>query len=238
MTYPVVVFGVALAVAFFMFNYLLPHFVKVFEEMNIELPTITKILMATVKIAQNPTFILGMPAFCFFYYLQLQAYTRTEIGRWRWDRFKLRVPIFGTIVRKVAIARLCRSLGTLIQSGINTITALEMAGESASNEVMRLQMVAARSGLLNGANLAGAFLTPDDLFPRIVYYMVSVGEESGAMDAMLDKLATYYENEVSAALAQLSSLLEPILIVFTGLVVGFIVLAIFLPLYGFINQMG
>jgi len=237
MTYPVVVFIFSLAVAFFMFNYLLPHFVKIFEEMHADLPLVTRVLMGMVKVAQSPWFMLGMPAFLVLWYVQFKKYVDTDIGRWRFDQLKLSLPIFGLIFRKVAIARMCRSLGVLVTAGINTILAMEMAGRASGNEVIRLHMVRAAEAIANGKPLSVTFRTDDALFPKIVQHMVGAGEESGKMDAMLDKLANYYEVEVNHALNDLASMLEPLLILFTGIVVGFIVLAIFMPLYGFLNQM-
>lgn len=237
MTYPVVVFCFALAVAFFMFNYLLPHFVKIFEEMNTELPLITKLLMDTVRVAQNPLFIFGMPILMVVAWIQFSRYIETDIGRLNFDQVKLHMPIFGPIVRKVAIARMARSLGTLVMAGINTILAMDLAGQAAGNEVIRLHLKRSIDDIKMGKMLSACFVSEDNLFPVIVRHMISAGEESGKMDAMLEKLAHYYEVEVEHALAELSSLLEPILILFTGIVVGFIVLAIFLPLYGFLNKM-
>jgi len=204
--------------------------------MNVELPLITRLLMGSVRVAQSPWCLLGAPAFAIVYWVQFTRYINTEVGRWRWDRFKLRMPVFGPIFQKVAIARACRSLGTLIMAGINTVLAMELSGEASGNEVIRLHFKNANKDIMNGKVLSATFATEDDLFPRIVAQMVAAGEESGRLDWMLDRLANYYEVEVNHTLASLASILEPILILGTGLVVGFIVLAIFLPLYGFLNQ--
>ncbi len=238
LTYPVIVFVFAILCAFFMFTYLLPHFVKIFEEMNTELPLITQVLVGMVHTARSPWFFVGMPILVITYVIQFKRYVETEVGRWRFDHFLLHMPMFGPIVCKVATARMCRSLGTLIMAGINTITAMELAGEASGNEVIRMHMKRAAELIANGHNLSGTFVTDDGLFPRIVSHMLAAGEEAGRMDFMLDKLAHYYDVEVNHVLGEIATLLEPLLILFTGLVVGFIVVAIFLPLYGFINHMG
>jgi type IV pilus assembly protein PilC len=237
MTYPIIVFGVACIIAFLMVNYLLPHFVEIFEGMHAELPLITKILIEGVRICQSPFFMLALPVCIVVGWMQIKAFLTTDNGRLMWDSYKIHMPVFGQIFHKVAIVRLTRSLGTLLGAGISTATALELGGAASGNERFKLVMMECTEGIKNGRPMSDGFKDPD-LFEPVIPNMIKVGEETGRMDIMLNKLANYYEMEVEHLLNSISALIEPIMIMGTGFMVGFVVLAIFLPLYGLISQMG
>ncbi len=160
----------------------------------------------------------------------MRAWHRTEAGRLAVDRFLLRAPIFGPLVRKISIARFTRTLSALLGGGVPIIDALRITAKTAGNRVVENAVMAAREQVMAGHTL-GERLKDSGVFPPMVIQMVIVGEQTGALDNMLAKVADYYEDEVDVAVAGLTSLLEPLLIVFLGVVIGGIVIAIYLPIF-------
>ena len=161
-------------------------------------------------------------------------YVNTQTGRFRFDQFKLRVPIFGPLVRKVIISRFTRTLGTLISSGVPIMQALEVVAKAVENKVVSQAIENVRSSIREGESIAIP-MQASGLFPPMVVQMTAVGEETGSLDSMLQKVADFYDAEVETTLAQLTSILEPLLIMFLGFVVGFIVLSFYMPLYQLIT---
>lgn len=236
LTYPMVILVMAGGIVFFLVTYILPTFVNLFEGMNLKLPLPTRILIGVTKAARNPLYIipglimLGVGGFL------LNRYAQTAVGKKQFDLLKLNVPVFGLLNKKVAISRFCRTLGTLLSSGVPIMQALEIVGKASGNEVIAGTVNKIRESIREGESIASP-LGASGMFPPMVTQMVAVGEETGNLDAMLSKISDFYDTEVEYLLSSLTSMLEPIMIVGMGAVVGFIVISVFLPLYNLIGQM-
>lgn len=235
MTYPMVILVMAVFIVLFLVTFILPTFVSLFSGMSMKLPLPTKILIGFTQGARNPVAIvitlvvLGVGFFLF------KRWTATQVGRYQYDKFKLKLPVFGMLIRKVAISRFCRTLGALLQSGVPIMQALEIVGKASGNEVIAETVTKVRESVREGESIAVP-LNLSGLFPPLVTQMVAVGEETGNLDGMLTKIADFYDVEVEYMLASLTSLLEPMLILAMGFVVGFIVISVFLPLYQIIGN--
>jgi len=166
----------------------------------------------------------------------LTQYGKTQQGREVYDTLKLNVPVFGILNKKVAISRFCRTLGTLLSSGVPIMQSLEIVGSASGNEVIAKTINKVRDSIREGENIADP-LGASGIFPPMVTQMVAVGEETGNLDAMLSKIADFYDTEVDYMLSSLTSMLEPIMIVGMGGIVGFIVVSVFMPLYQLVGQM-
>lgn len=236
LTYPVVILVMALGIVFFLVTYILPTFVSLFEGMNLQLPLPTRILIGLTKMARNPVFLLiffGLGGAALW---GLKMYINTPPGRKQFDNLKLQLPVFGLLNKKVAISRFCRTLGTLLSSGVPIMQALEIVGKASGNEVIADTVTRIRDSIREGESIA-APLGASGMFPPMVTQMVAVGEETGNLDAMLSKIADFYDTEVEYLLSSLTSMLEPIMIVGMGAIVGFIVVSVFLPLYQLVGSM-
>ncbi len=237
LTYPVVILLMASGIVFFLVTYILPTFVSLFEGMSLALPLPTQILIAVTKGARNPAVVipamilLGLGLFAF------NQYVKTPAGRKQYDMMKLNIPVFGMLNRKVSISRFCRTLGTLLSSGVPIMQALEIVGRASGNEIIAMTVTKVRESIREGESIASP-LGASGMFPPMVTQMVAVGEETGNLDAMLSKIADFYDTEVEYMLASLTSMLEPIMIVGMGGIVGFIVISVFLPLYQLIGNIG
>jgi type IV pilus assembly protein PilC len=219
----------AVLIVLFLVIFIMPTFVELFSGMHMTLPVPTKILIAFTNGARNPyifgpSIVLAIVGFILF-----NRYTSTQVGRRQFDAFKLKLPVFGMLIRKVAISRFCRTLGTLLQSGVPIMQALEIVGKASGNEVIAETVNKVRESVREGESIAVP-LQLSGLFPPLVTQMVAVGEETGNLDGMLSKISDFYDTEVEYMLASLTSLLEPILILVMGFIVGFIVVSVFLPL--------
>jgi type IV pilus assembly protein PilC len=168
--------------------------------------------------------------------IAVSQYIHTRIGRRHWDWFKLKAPVFGKLNHKIAIARFSRTLSTLLVSGVPILQALETVAGSVDNEIMSDAILAARAAIREGEQI-GDPLQRSGMFPPMVVQMVAIGEETGSLDAMLSKIADFYEAEVDATLASLTAALEPLLIVILGGIVGFIVISMFMPLLHAISEL-
>jgi type IV pilus assembly protein PilC len=167
----------------------------------------------------------------------LWQWGKTRTGRWRIDMVKLHAPIFGPILLKVAIAKFTRTLGVLIRSGVNILTALDITAKTASNVVIEDAVLKTKVSIQSGESISKP-LVDSGVFPPMVTRMIDVGERTGALESMLGKIADFYEDQVDAAVAGLTSLIEPLLICFLGVVVGFIVISMFLPLIKMLEHIG
>ena len=229
MIYPAVVLSFATLVLIFMLLFIVPVFVHVFDDLGGELPAPTKFVMAASNLLRGYWFIifpaLGAAGF------GLRKLKRSEPGRQKWDRFKLRIPMkIGAVVQKVALARFSRTLSTLVASGVDIIQALEITGTTAGNYVIEESLVNVRTRVHEGARIS-APLAEDPIFPPMVSQMVKIGEETGELDKMLSKIADFYEDEVDASIQSLTSIIEPILMIGVGVMVGTIVIAMYLPMF-------
>jgi len=228
LVYPCSIMGVALLVIVFMLTFVIPTFARMFKEMGAELPLPTKIVIGMSDFVRGFFWLIGLAIAGAVF--GLRAYHRTDNGHFTIDALLLEVPIFGVILRKVAVARFTRTLGTLVHSGVPILEALRITATTAGNKVVEAAVLQCRNSVTEGKTLAEP-LRSSGVFPPMVVQMVSVGEQTGALDAMLSKIADFYDDEVDTAVATLTSLLEPMMIVFLGVVVGGLVVAMYLPIF-------
>ena len=242
MTYPIVVLTIALAILVFLLTTIVPKFAGIFKDMigeSAELPALTQWVMAASNFLKSmfipPTLFITM-AIVLAVGSGWWALNNTEKGRNAFDRFKLKMPVFGDITRKGAIARFTRTLGTLVTSGVPILQALNITKETAGNVVLSDAIMKVHDAVKEGESIVSP-LEASGVFPPMVISMVDVGEETGQLPEMLLKVAEVYDDEVDNAVDGLTSLLEPIMIVFLALIVGTIVIALFLPLISIIEKM-
>jgi type IV pilus assembly protein PilC len=228
MVYPCAIIGVALLVVIFMLTFVIPTFAQMFKDLGADLPLPTKVVMWLSDFVRS--YILLIIAGMIGCVMALRSYYRTEGGRATIDALMLKLPVFGTLVRKVAVARFTRTLGTLVQSGVPILDGLRITARTAGNKVVEKAVLQCRAAVTEGKTLADPLRT-SGVFPPMVTQMISVGEQTGALDAMLSKIADFYDDEVDTAVSTLTSLLEPIMIVFLGVVVGGLVVAMYLPIF-------
>jgi len=232
MVYPAVVMTVAVLATAFMLIFIIPTFARMFTAFGGELPLPTKIVMGLSSFLRGFWWaILGVIVALAF---GIRRYYQTEAGRMRIDRLLLQVPVLGDVIREGAVARFTRTLGTLISSGVPILTGLEITARTAGNRVIQEAIMAARASIREGETIS-APLRQSNVFPPMVVQMISVGEETGALDDMLTRIADFYDSEVDTAVDSLTSLIEPIMIVFMGTVVGGMVIAMYLPMFKLIN---
>jgi type IV pilus assembly protein PilC len=229
MTYPAVVLTFAGGVLLALVAFLVPVFIGVFKQFGGGLPPITKV---TVMLSQAITgYWYAMFGLAFASVWVFRKWKRSETGRKQWDRFRLRVPMkIGDIVQKVALARWSRTLSALVSAGVPLLHALDITGKTAGNTVIEEAMAGVIESVKSGGTIADP-LKESSVFPSMVSHMVSVGEETGSLDTMLTKIADFYEDQVDAAVKALTSILEPVMIVIVGGIVGFIVISMYLPLF-------
>ncbi len=228
MTYPVVAFGMIVLIAVGLIIWVVPQFEQIFASFGQDLPVPTQLLITVSNVLRSWQAFLavGIAAACI---LAFRIYAETPVGRYNVDVAKLRLPIFGKLLRKVAISRFARTLSTLTRSGVPILGALEIAERTSGNEVFARAVRAAGEGVRNGETLA-APLARSEEFPSMVTRMIGVGEKTGALETMLSKISEFYDSEVKAAVDGLTSMIEPILIMLMGIVVGSIVVALFMPI--------
>lgn len=233
--YPSLVLTLALSVLFFLITFIVPKFMMIFKEMNVALPPPTKILMLVSSLFKEKWPVgLGLTVVFIIVYLTLM---RIPAMRLLIDRIKLELPVMGPLIRKIAIARFTRTLGTLLSSGVPILQSLMVSKDTTGNEVMARSIIHVHDSVREGETVAKPLLKAG-LFPPMAVNMISVGEETGALDQMLLKIADVYDEEVDVTVTGLMSLLEPFLIIGMGLIVGFIVVSMFLPLFELINALG
>ena len=233
--YPTAVIVIAIGVVTLILWKVIPTFATLFEGLGAQLPMPTRITIAI-------SHFLGrwMPVLIALVGLAVYAvvrYHKTYSGRRRIDGLLLRLPVLGIVLRKIAVARFCRTLGTLVSSGVPILESLQITARTSGNAVVEDAIMATRKSVEEGKNLATP-LADTDVFPPMVTQMIAVGEQTGAMDTMLSKIADFYEDEVDEAVANLLALLEPIMISFLGLIIGGIVISMYLPLFTLINKIG
>ena len=228
MMYPVVVIVLATGILAFILIMIIPKFEAIFKELGAELPWITQMLVDLSFILVNRIWIpiLIIVALVVFY-VQMNKYPKTKYVM---DRTKLKMPVFGDLFRKIAITRFAATLSTLINAGVPILQSLDIVRDSSGNEVITRAMVKVYQSVKDGETIHEP-LSECDVFPPLVVHMVAVGEETGAIDHMLTKVAEAYEREVDDTVAALTSILEPVLIVFLGALVGVIVVALYMPLF-------
>ena len=236
MMYPAAVFGLALVVMVVVCAFIVPVFIGIFEEISSDtpgadtnLPWMTKITVGMSDFITQRWFIL-IPAIAIATYVFLR-WKKTDRGRLRWDRIKLRVPVhIGDVVQKVALARWSRTFAGAVSSGVPILEAIQISGETAGNAVIKEAMADVYDSVKGGGTLAKP-IAANSVFPAMVGHMISVGEETGQLDSMLEKVADFYDAEVDAKVKALTSLIEPVMIMFVGGMVGFIVISMYLPIF-------
>jgi type IV pilus assembly protein PilC len=229
MVYPILVFTFACLVLSAMLLFLIPIFVKIFAQLNGNLPTLTKIVVGVSNIFRDYWYVIIPLAIAAPFVFRW--WKGTEKGRRQWDTFLLRIPMkIGETARKVTMARFSRTLATLVASGVDILKALEITGSAAGNWVVESALVKVRESIHAGEALSKP-LSENDVFPPMVAQMMKIGEESGELQKMLDKIADFYEDEVDAAIASLTTIIEPAMMIFVGAIVGVIVISLYLPMF-------
>jgi type IV pilus assembly protein PilC len=235
MIYPVAVISIAALVVYVILWKVIPVFSALFVSLGADLPLPTRIVVALSKfVGRFWWLIVGL---LFAASVAIRRYYATEQGRLLIDGFLLRAPILGVVLRKIAVARFCRTLGTLLSAGVPVLESLEITARTSGNAVIERAIFEVRKQVEEGKNLADP-LRGTNQFPPMVVQMISVGEATGAMDTMLGKIAEFYEEEVDVAVAGMMKLIEPILIFFLGVVIGGIVIAMYLPMFSLISKIG
>jgi type IV pilus assembly protein PilC len=235
MMYPMMIGGFALTVLLALVTFLVPVFEKVFKDFGGELPAITKVTVFLSHFVTGQWYIgLALTIACVY---SFKRWKKSEKGREQWDRFKLRVPWgIGNIVQKVALARFSRTYSALIAAGVPMLQAIEITGRTAGNRVVEKAMENVRESVKGGGSIATPMRAEPAAFPTMVTQMVGVGEETGALETMLSKIADFYEDEVAASLKALTSILEPLMIIIVGGIVGFIVISMYMPMFKVYDQ--
>ncbi len=233
--YPAVVTLVAVGITIFLLVRVVPVFEDIFDGLGGDLPLPTMVTLEVSKVLQQQWWLilLVLVGIMVFFY----NWRKTKSGRFTTDRFLLTMPIFGPLILKSSVAKFCRTLGTLIRSGVNILYALEITAKTANNAVIEAAVMKTRASIQAGESLTKP-LAESEIFPPMVTRMIDVGEKTGALEGMLVKIADFYEDQVNAMVAGLTSLIEPLLIVFLGVVVGFIVISMFMPMFKMIELIG
>jgi len=237
LTYPVLVMVMATGITLFLVYWFVPQWAKILIDLGLkaeDLPAPTKFLMDVSDILVYKGWIIAVSGIVLFFANKL--FVSTRFGRRVMDRVKLKIPVFGKLHHKICMARFSRTMGTLLTSGVPILQAMETVAGTVGNTIMSDALLEARARIREGDRI-GDPLEESKLFPPMVVHMIGVGEESGSLDFMLQKIADFYEQEVEAALASLTAALEPIMIVSLGFVVGFIVISMFLPLVKVISSL-
>jgi type IV pilus assembly protein PilC len=228
MIYPASIMGVAALVVIFMLTFVIPTFTKMFKDLGADLPLPTQVVVWLSEFVR--TYILLIIAAIVGCVFALRAYYRTEKGQSTIDALLLKVPVMGSLIRKVAVARFTRTLGTLVSSGVPILEGLRITARTAGNKVVEKAVLQCRAAVTAGKTLAEP-LKASGVFPPMVIQMISVGEQTGALDAMLSKIADFYDDEVDTAVSAMTALLEPIMIVVLGVLIGGLVVAMYLPIF-------
>jgi type IV pilus assembly protein PilC len=228
MTYPIAMGGLVLVVLAAMMVFVVPTFEKMFRDMGGELPLITQLLVDASHVVASfwgLVIVAGIAGVIFTF-----KWWSSGPGKTTWDAAKLSMPVFGSMVRKIALARFCRTFGTLVSAGVPILTALDIVADTAGNNIVAAAVRHARAAIKEGETISKP-LAESKVFPSMVVQMIGVGEETGALDTMLNKVANFYDDEVATATDGLTSLIEPLMMATLGVVVGGMVVALYLPMF-------
>lgn len=235
MTYPVISLVLVAGIAIFLLVGIVPKFQEIFDSLDIELPGLTKAVLA-VSLTMKDNFSMVALAVVLMAFAVV-GWKRTNRGAYQWDWLILHVPVFGPLFRKVALSRFARTFATLIKSGVPILGALEIVSETSGNRVISRVVDNAKENVRQGNTLAEP-LAQSKVFPPMVTRMVQIGEKSGSLEQLLEKISEFYDDQVNAAVKTLTAMIEPIMIGFMGFMVGGIVLAVFLPIFELQKQLG
>jgi len=235
MTYPLAIFIFSILVTIFMLWKVVPIFSGIFNELGADMPMLSKIMLAVSNFIQSYIFwmAVGFIGLVFLF----RYFKKTPMGRRTIDTAMLKVPLFGKLVEKVALSRVTRTLSTLLSGGVPMMESLKITSSTAGNVLLESRIMASRTQVAEGTNLTDAFKETGQL-PLMLTQMVGVGEATGTLDSMLMKLADFYDEEVEASVGSLLSILEPILLIFVGSLIGTIVISMYLPVFSLISQFG
>jgi type IV pilus assembly protein PilC len=235
MIYPSTIISVAVTVVVFLLIFVIPTFKSMFEGFGATLPLPTQIVLecSRLMIAYS-IYILVVVAAAI---IGLKMWYKTNAGKTTVDALLLKSPVFGILIRKVAVAKFTRTLGTLISSGVAILDGLDITARTAGNKIVEAAVLKTRASIAEGKTIADP-LRESGVFPPMVVQMIAVGEQTGALDAMLGKIADFYDEEVDQAVANLTSLLEPMLMVFLGIIIGGVVIAMYLPIFKLVSVVG
>ncbi len=235
MVYPAAVMAVALLVIGSLLIFVIPVFQKMFADMGGTLPSFTQLVINISEVLR--TFWWAFALFLVGFFFSFRSFFRTEKGREKIDDYLLQVPVLGPLIKKVAIAKFTRTLSTMLSSGVPILEGLEIVARTAGNKTIEKAIMRTRASIGEGKTIAEP-LGASGIFPPMVVQMISVGESTGALDSMLSKIADFYDDEVDSAVAALTSLLEPILMVFLGTTIGALVIAMYLPIFKMASVLG
>jgi type IV pilus assembly protein PilC len=232
--YPVSVISIAVLIVGALLKFVVPIFVNLFASLQVDLPLPTRIVMGLSYVVGRFWWMLflGVGALVF----GIAQMRKSERGRYLWDSFMLKLPVFGMVLRKIAVARFSRTLGTLLTSGVSILEALNITARTSGNAVLEQALLKVRKAIEEGRTIIDP-LKESGVFPNMVTQMIGVGEATGAMDNMLQKIADFYEDEVDAATKDMLTLLEPMMIAFLGVAVGGIVISLYMPLFSMIAKL-
>ncbi len=235
MVYPIAVLVIAMVVVVGMLVFVIPVFQKMFADMGGTLPAFTQMVINLSDFMRRYFLLVG--AVLVALYFVFQRYYKTENGQETIDAYLLKLPIFGSLIRKVAVAKFTRTLGTMLSSGVPILEGLDIVARTAGNKIIEKAILKTKISIGEGKTIAEP-LGASGVFPPMVVQMISVGESTGALDSMLSKIADFFDDEVDAAVANLTSLLEPLLMVFLGGAIGAIVVAMYLPIFQMASILG
>ncbi len=235
MIYPAVIVSMALLITMGLIIKVVPTFAQIYSSMGKELPAMTQMLIDLSNFLQKQFFLIIVSGIVFGFLFM--KYRQTNAGRWQTDRIALKLPVFGDLMCKVAVSRFCRTFSTLNQSGVPILETLEIVGKTCGNRVIELIVDEVRDSVREGESIAQP-LGKSKIFPTMVTRMISIGEKSGQLDKMLVKVAEFYDEQVDIAVDGLTKLIEPLIIGFLGIVVGFIVVALFMPILSLTAAVG
>jgi type IV pilus assembly protein PilC len=236
MVYPTVVFTFATLVLIAMLMFIVPIFAKIFVDLGGQLPLLTRMVVHASNMLRSKWYVIFPVVILVIW--GIRRYKKTESGRHLWDRIKLRIPMrIGEVVRKVTMARVSRTLSTLVTAGVDIIKSLEIAGATAGNWVVEEALVEVRARVHEGVPIAQP-LAENPIFPPMVSQMVKIGEETGELEKMLGKIADFYEDEVDTSIQSLTSIVEPLMMIGVGLMVGIIIISMYLPMFKMLTLIG
>ncbi len=233
MMYPIIVLAFSVGMIFALFFFVLPKFKEIFVSMDVEMPPMTLMLFTMSDLLVHYWYVVPVLAGAGYY--GVKRYGNTTKGRMHIDLVKLRFPVVGELVLKMAVSRFARTFGTLVASGVPMMRAMEIVGETSGNAVISSSISDARNAIRDGQRISTP-LAASNLFPTMVTHMIDVGEETGRLSEMLVKVSDFYDAEVDAAVKGLTSLIEPMLIVFMGVVVGFIAISVMAPMFKLVSS--
>jgi type IV pilus assembly protein PilC len=235
MMYPIMIAGFAGLVMIALVAFIVPVFAKVFKDFGGKLPAITQVTVNASHLITGKWYICILGAWAIVY--TFKRWKKSTRGREQWDRFKLKIPWkIGDTVQKIALARFSRTFSALVAAGVPMLEAIEITGRTSGNKVIENAMVHVKESVTGGGTVSAPMRSAPEAFPSMVCQMIAVGEETGAMDTMMSKIADFYEDEVAAAVKALTSILEPLMIVLVGAMVGFIVISMYMPLFKVYDQ--